>query len=337
MPKLDQEQLKNIRYLSLVDFNNKIDQYENPSDKVKFATQYLLTYGLATDPDYKLAESIHFVRVKLSESVNDKNMDLSTKVFMADPVKYLKSHAIAEAAKYENNNNINDDQMISEHYHQLEEELNGVLAHQIRDLDNNKTAFDIKTRMANKLGSKNAVDKLYKDTKPRLFSRIFNTSSLQAKNLDKAFKEFNDPTVNAYGNMNMLDEAARAYLTYKLGWKDGDPLPYLNRLDSLDKTSKARCLLSIKAIEAAREQRKIEDKFAGMDQESVKDVKPEEILGLVEETKEKTIMNELEEDSKIDIDVINENIKEQVKDANYNNSIDSTENIIQEDENQNEV
>ena len=305
MPKMSKDELKNVRYVSMIDFSNKINQFEDVIDKRRFAVQYLLTFGLAGNTDYSLPEAIHFVRAKLSESVKDNNTDDLTKAFLANPVGYLKTCAVKEANRY-NSNQIVDDNMIGEHYYNLAEDLNNQVANQVSTLDRYKNAFDVKTRMEIKLGGKNELDKLVKDTKPGFFSKLFNTSSAQAKALDNAYKEFVKPSSRNYGNLNTLEEAAVAYLTYKIpNWNNEKPLPKIEDLEGLDKTSKARALMSIKAIEASKEQRKIENSFVGMgNARNVNNIKIDELLA--SEENEANYKNDIKFENSLKEDV-NEN------------------------------
>jgi hypothetical protein len=188
MPVLKKEELEKVRYKSMNDFYYSIDRYDSVADKRKFAVQYLLTYGLAGDPDFPLDEAIHFVRVKLSESVNENTADLNTKVFLANPVKYLNVCAKNEYSKFDENPNLIDDAIISEHYHNLNEQLNHILADQVAALDRNKNAVDVKLRMAISMGGQANLASCVKNTKPGFFSRLFNTSSDTAYGTPKSFR-----------------------------------------------------------------------------------------------------------------------------------------------------
>ena len=279
MPVLKKEELEKVRYKSMNDFYYIIDRYDSVADKRKFAVQYLLTYGLAGDPDFPLDEAIHFVRVKLSESVNENTADLNTKVFLANPVKYLNACAKNEYSKFDKNPNLIDDAIISEHYHNLNEQLNHILADQVAALDRNKNAVDVKLRMAISMGGQANLASCVKNTKPGFFSRLFNTSSDEAKNLDRVYKEFNNPDSRGYGNLDNLERVGLAYLRHKFpNLNLQKALPTIDAISRLDKTAKARALLSLQAIEAARAQRKVEA-FVGMGNLStVNDVNVEKLI-----------------------------------------------------------
>ena len=266
MANYDRKQISKEKYISLVDFSNKIDQLVNVKDKLKLATNYLITYGILGETDYSLPQAIHFVRAKLSESLGEY-LDKPTQFFLADPVRYLKGYALVEASKARENTSAYEDPLMEEHFLNIAEELNNDVSNQVATLDRNKNSIDLSVRMAVRLGSKKEYEKVLKNTKPGFFSRLFNTSSIYAKHLDKTFNDFNKPSSNIYGNLNAIEDAASQYLHYKFpNWNLGDELPNLTpeQLNLFDKTSKARILFSISAIDAARSQRKIENSFVGM-------------------------------------------------------------------------
>ena len=289
MPRLTKEQLENVRYISLSDFSNQIERIDNAIDKRKFAVQYLVTYGLSGDPDFELQEAIHFVRVKLSESIDFNNADLNTKVFLANPVKYLNVYAHNAYNKFDLNPNSIDDALISEHYHNLQEELNPTMGEEVASLDRNKNAIDVRIRMAINMGGQRQLDNCVKNAKPGFFSRLFNTSSEEAKNLERVYKEFNTQGSRGFGNLNNLEQAGLAYLHHKFPNINLEKsLPTVDDILKLDKTGSARALLSLKAIEAARAQKAVES-FTGMGNlNTVNDVKVEELLSedtLIDEVK----------------------------------------------------
>ena len=279
MPKLTEKQLEEVRYVSLSDFSNQVERFENPIDKRKFAVRYLLTYGLSGDPDFPLHEAIHFVRVKLAESIDENTADLNTKVFLANPVKYLNVCANNEYSKFDANPKLIADAIVSEHYYNLREALNSNLGNQVASLDRDKNTFDVKARMAISMGGQAQLANCVKNTKSGFFSRLFNTSSDEAKNLDRVYKGFNDPTSEDYGDLTSLEQAGLAYLRYKFpGVNLNKSLPTVDAISRLDKTAKARALLSLRAIEAAREQRRV-TAFEGMGKlNTVNDVDVKELL-----------------------------------------------------------
>ena len=277
MPRLTKEQLQDVKYLSLIDFTNQIGRYNDVEDKRNFAIQYLLTYGMKENPDYSLAEAIHFVRIKLSETIDEEKADFNTQIFLANPVKYLKVCSLKELAKIDPNSNLISDDKLASDYLKMSNALNNDTANEVERLDQTRNSFDVKTRMSIRMGGQRALDKLIKNTKPGFFSKLFNTSSEQAKNLDRVYKEFNNPDSNSYGNLDRLEEAGLNYLAYKFPKLNvRDKLPSLDAISGLDKTSKARALFSIRAIEAARSQREVEYSLIGLN--DLKDINVEELL-----------------------------------------------------------
>jgi|GEM_PF-428038 len=320
MPQLRKNDLPNIDYVSMVDFCKKFDRYDNFEDKRRFATQYILMYGMNDKPaDYSLAEVIHIARAKLCDASADfktrlnndtsvtnrkelygvnhletvnpyaksREEDVANEFFMGKPIEYLGAYAKKNASeiKVENENSMLDT-YLRDQYLSISNKINEPLKKDLNSIEKKPNAFDVKFRMEQKLGSKEALEKIVKATKPGFLSRMFNTSSLASKNLDTAYKAFNDPSNAFYGNLNTIEKAANEYLQYKFpGWKPGQPLPTAGDMASLDATSKAKATLSVCLIESAQAQRKIENLFPTLTQEaSKKDYDEKEIFDIEEKT-----------------------------------------------------
>ena len=81
MPKLKKADLKQIRYVSMTDYFQAVDQYESFEDKLAFTTRYLLQHGEKENPDYSFTQAVHLARMKLGDEAaklrkqfrNDKN------------------------------------------------------------------------------------------------------------------------------------------------------------------------------------------------------------------------------------------------------------------------
>ena len=127
MPRLTKEDLAKVKYVSMADFYNQLDKYEDFSDKLKFTSRYLLTHSSKQNPDYSIEEAIHLAKAKLvdeAEKQHTKYMkethgkdteahivnpyskdDKAAEMFMANPVDYLVGEA-NKAIKEINDENI---------------------------------------------------------------------------------------------------------------------------------------------------------------------------------------------------------------------------------------
>ena len=272
MPKLTREQLENIRYVSMSDFCHKIDDIEDINDKRKFATQYLLSYGLSDhNMDYSLSEAIHIAKNKIKESYlnsnntnNDYIEESENEFFISDPVRYLNGKANAICNEMHNKDtNLIENAVLQAHYIHLAGELNENKAREVEEIDQRANVFDVKFRMEMKYGSKAVFSNIVNDTKIGFFSRLFNTSSQATKNLEKTYKAFNNPEDPLrYGNLNAVKQAGISYIKYKFpNWKEGKPFPTNKEIERLDSATQARMKLSIGLIEASNAQKQLNDSF----------------------------------------------------------------------------
>ncbi|MBQ9276465.1 MAG: hypothetical protein IJ226_02610 [Clostridia bacterium] len=315
MPNMSKEAFKDVKYVSMVDFCRRIDEIQDIDDKREFATKYLLTYGMnGAQQDYSLNEAIHIARVKLADAgtalrnqVYDKTNgkyqeglfiaedhpetinayaktradDVANEMFMGRPGEYLQNRARISAQEIVvPNENVIGATDERDHYLNMANRLGEATTTQVFALDDNSNAFDVKFRMEAKFGSRQALERIVKNTKAGFFSRVFRTSSAAGKNLESTYKAFNDPNGDLHGNLDAVERAGEEYLKHKFpGWKPGKPFPTAEQLDRLDATSKARAMLSIGLIEAAKAQRPVVGPFWQMTEGStIQDISYKDVI-----------------------------------------------------------
>ena len=296
MPKkLTRTDLEKVRYVSMVDFMKRIDEIESIDDKRRFAAQYLVRHGIDTNnPDYTLAEATHIAKMKIAEAsvkakekfydeedaaeyyigdvdgddrkevvnpyAEDYENDVANEYFMGHASDYLNHLAndLADAEAPTNENDIEERRPMDE-YLSSAARFTPELDKDIIKLDAKPNALDVKIRIETKLGRSGALAELYNKTKPSLGASFFRTTSLASKNLDTAYKAFNNPNHAMYGDLATIEKAGFEYLEHKFpGWKRGMPLPSEEQINRLSGTSKARALLSVNLINAAKEQKGID-------------------------------------------------------------------------------
>ena len=300
MPKITEDQLNEIRYVSMADFCKRIDAIPDMESKRLFATRYLLSYGMNGAPtDYSFKEVMHIARIKIgdasyklkeqyeeNESIDkskywyeqDKGMvdpytinrrdDLGSQAFMGNLPHYLKYYAEEEVDRRENinENEIGYQASFKQNCRNIASRLNDYDKEyaDLYDLDistNARNALDIKVRMETKAGSREAFNKAYKATKPGFWSRAFNTSSLEYQNLDKMWQAFNNPNHAMYGDTIGLDKAANEYLKHKFpDWEEGKEITQ-EMLSHLDKTEKARVDFCLNIKKSMLEEEQMIDDF----------------------------------------------------------------------------
>lgn len=300
MPKITEDQLNEIRYVSMADFCKRIDAIPDMESKRLFATRYLLSYGMNGAPtDYSFKEVMHIARIKIGdasyklkeqyekdESIDkskywyeqDKGMvdpytinrrdDLGSQAFMGNLPHYLRYYAEEEVDRRENinENEIGYQASFKQNCRNIASRLNDFDKEyaDLYNLDistNARNALDIKVRMETKAGSREAFNKAYKATKPSFWSKAFNTSSLEYQNLDKMWQAFNNPNHAMYGDTVGLDKAANEYLKHKFpDWEEGEEITQ-EMLSHLDKTEKARVSFCLNVKKSMLEEEQMIDDF----------------------------------------------------------------------------
>jgi len=310
MPKLTEEELDQVTYVSINDYLARIDQIEGLSNKLEFSTRYILSHGKSKDvrPDADLEKIIKVAHMKIAEesaklkefyretdanrghgdsmvdpTVDDEQKDLANQMFIANPVGYLKG----KAEKLSRDIEIKGAQGEADADLLLNSER---LRHQVFTEDFRKkiasdikqpNAFDVRVRMEKAFGGPAALQKAYDATKPGILSSIFGTRSLAAANLDEAYKAFNNPNHAFYGNLPTISDAATKYLQHVLPDYRPDGLnniPTPADIARLSGTQKARAEFSLNILKAAKEQQKSETHYQEMvDYAEKKDIRFHEV------------------------------------------------------------
>ena len=294
------QELKELEYVSMADFCNKIDQIDDIDDKLEFATQYLLMHK--DNVDYSFNEAINVARMKLADAFTfykeqlakqeiidqgreafsdysrdsidlekygdfDDNKKLEN--FMTDPTVYLK---------IESNKRINELQKIAtktkkdtDRLHSYEHTQTTLINHRINlEMTDRQTSFlHITARLEAKYGSERELNKAYNNTKPGFWSKLFGTTSVEGENLDIAYKGFMNHKSSIYGNMDTLANAAEAYLKHIFpNYEPGYPLPDIHMVNNLKGTQKSRSLLCLPILDSIRKERKSTEDYREMTEKS---------------------------------------------------------------------
>ena len=294
MPKLSKEQLDRIEYVSIQDYCRRVDELEDLEDKLAFSTRYILAHGKMVDPDYPIDRIIKVAHMKIADksadikqfyqetevnkgigdqmvdpTVDAAEKDLPNQMFIANPVAYLKGQAKALSDEIHKKQWMsNDDIQNSVAYGSLRNDVfTDEFATKINNALKKPTAFDLNARLENAFGSPKALKKAYEATKPGFLSRMFDTSSLAAKNLDTAYKAFNNPNHALHGDLPTVEKAAQEYLQHVL--PDYKPnllfnIPSEKDIADLSGTQKARAQFSINLLKAVKEQKQMEEGYSEM-------------------------------------------------------------------------
>ena len=293
MTKKMKQELNNLKYISMADFSKRIDEIKNIDDKLAFASEYILCYE--DDKEYSISEAINIARMKIADAIisykelvrknelailskeafpEDESSQIDLKPygnvlnnkkvnkFMASPALFLKKYGedrLEEAPQkdltvFEKNK-----------YDNIERNTNAIkggglyLNLKLKD----RYFLHINARLEAKFSSVKALNAAVKSTRPTFFSRMFNTSSTEGKNLLVAYKGFNDSKSPLYGRIDTLERAANNYLKHIYpNWDKDYPLPDTHLVSQLSGTQKTRVILCNSILEAIRKENKITDEYS---------------------------------------------------------------------------
>jgi len=294
--KLTKEQLNQIKYVSLEDYSHRVDELETIEEKLEFTTSYILSHG--KEPNVAMNESIDKIiklgHRKIAEAsakekefyhetdvnrgiaekmvdptVDSLDKDLAAEMFIANPVGYLKGKAqdLYQESKNKDYKSENDVQNMLNAKRLADEVFTDPFAKNINDARKNPTAEDMNSRLQAAYGGEKGFKKGIEDTKPTFWARAFGKRSVAGRNLDDAFKAFNNPTHAYHGDLSTIKTAAAQYLehvfpNYKAdGYRN---LPTAEEIASLKGTRKARALLSLNILNAAKQQEAMEADYKDM-------------------------------------------------------------------------
>ncbi len=288
---LTQQELNEIKYVSMADYVRRVDRLRSFEDKIAFTTHYLARHGGdGNHRDYSFAEAIHIAKMKIAEAsakareefvhvpddvVNPEIYDLHhqdealndrpNQLFMADPTEYLYNESIRLAQEMQGVENSEENQQRLMDYQMTITSLFGNAGSEVEhkagelEVSEGRTTRDIKFRLECKMGGPLGFEKAIEATKPGVLSSMFGTRSVASRNLDEAWKAFNNPDHVYHGNMDTLDKAAIQYLQHRFPrWNPSEGMISLNMINRLSGTAKSRALLSYNILQATAEQRKME-------------------------------------------------------------------------------
>lgn len=276
MPRITSREMKKTKYVSMVDFSDKVAEYDRIDEKIRFAAKYLLAYrNKEGQADYTFEEAVHLAKLEIAETaINRRKLfseeqqqrfrdnpqtvdpnyagdpqDINNEFFMGSTASYILGYGW-ELDRELTNEEIQE----RDTYETL---FLGDFDKKLEDLDKRPNAIDVRYRLEKRLGSKKDVEDLYKATQPGFFSKMFNTSSREFNQLDTMWKAFNNPNHAMYGDLVGLKNASNQYLQHKFpNWRPGQPITP-EMYQGLDKTEIARVNFCDKVNTAVDEQSKI--------------------------------------------------------------------------------
>ena len=239
---------------------NVVNLMDSTAEKfIHNAREKFLEASLKSREEYNKTHNI-----PLNADIIDPSLDPNSEEqkgmqkFMLDPANYLSRCAKIAKKEYSNPENVTITSKVD--YDEWLRNLDRVS----REFHSVSKVFDANEKNRNVLDLLNSVKKecnitenvTYNDVLKKhsggFFEKVFNTTSKEYKNFQKAFKEYNDKDNPNYSNDEKLEKAAREYIHHKIpNFKIGD-LPDKEDIERFSGTSKARlefCVGVLKSIE----------------------------------------------------------------------------------------
>ena len=78
MPNLTKEQLEQVKYVSIQDYCQRVDQIENIEDKLAFSTRHILSHGQGKNAtvDFPIDKIIKVAHMKIAD-LEESSIDLN--------------------------------------------------------------------------------------------------------------------------------------------------------------------------------------------------------------------------------------------------------------------
>lgn len=330
MPKLTKQDLQQLEYVSMKDYFDKIEEFEDFNDKLEFTTYYLLKHGMK-NADCSFEEAVYMARIKLTDesldlkkkyyednhvhasndSVNpyatNKKDELKAKMFLTNPEGYLKGYAEKISKEIKNSKMPSkDDEAFQFNTERLSTQflVNG-FNEDIYKLDRKSSAPNVISRTVQRHMNRKNYDKAYEMTKGGFFSRLFRTSSNEYKNFERTFKAFNDPNDRLYGDMDSLENAINGYVQLKIpGWQSGQEIREAD-FQNLSRTERVRLAFFDKLLIGINNERKNQNNLRNI-MESSHNIKFSDL----EEKKIEPNQEKFQNDLDIQIEESNKKVKD---------------------------
>ncbi|MBE6141934.1 MAG: hypothetical protein E7175_03760 [Erysipelotrichaceae bacterium] len=327
MPKI-KKNLNQVKYVSVADMYNNLDEIKSIDGKLAYATRYILNHDMSTTKDYSLSGAVHLARAKIAEAIKNNPKEkpsLAAQMFLGNPTEYIKGEANKLADQLEKADfTIKDQEHLKENCKEIAKCMNDEFAIDVNGVDEISKAIGVKARVEASLGGRKALEDTLKTAKTHKWYAIFSSSSKEWKALEAAYEDFQNPHNEKYCDFRNLAGAALDYFQHKFpGWGKDVELPE-NAFDKLNTSEKAKVSFAISVLKAANEQNRLDAAFHNLvDTSKALNIKYEDLpaQNKVIDLDQEEFANKIENDIK-DVEPFNNAIqedkvvkeKEQVKD-----------------------
>ena len=315
MPKI-KKNLNQVKYVSVADMYNNLDEIKSIDDKVAYATRYILNHDMSTTKDYSLSGVVHLARAKIAEAIKNnpkEKVSLAAEMFLGNPTEYIKGEANKLANQLDKSDIIiGGQEQLKENCKEIAKSMNDEFAIDVAEVDKISKAIGVKARVETALGGRKALENTLATAKTHKWYAIFSSSSKEWKALETAYEDFQNPHNEKYCDFRNLTGAALDYFQHKFpGWGKGVELPE-NAFNKLNTSEKAKVSFAMSVLKAANEQNRLDAAFHNLvDTNKAKDIKYEDLPAenKVIDLDQEEFANKIENDIK-EVEPFNNVIKE---------------------------
>ena len=319
MPK--KKNLNQVKYVSMADFYQNIEDYKTLDGKLDFATRYILNHDMGATQDYAFSGVVNLARQKIAEIIKRNPKDatnMRARMFLGNPAGYIKGEADKLAKQIDESEvNFLDEEKLKENCENISKVMNEEFNAEVFEVDKLSRSIGVRSRVEAGFGGKKQLEDNLKAANSHKWYAIFSSSSRQWKGLEEAYESFNNPNNEDFGDYDKLNNASISYLQHKFPkWEPRLPLPE-NAFSKLNESETAKVNFALNVMKSLKEQYNVDDTFHNLvDANKDADIKYEDLPEKAEnviDLEQLAFQNKLKEDVDIENDPI---VKQMDKDMN---------------------
>ena len=311
--------LSQVRYVSMADFYQNIDDYKTLDGKLEYATRYILNHDMGMDKDYAFEGVVNLARQKIAEVMNHspaERANIRARMFLGNPAGYLKGEANKLAKELDEADiNYEGDDALKENCKNIANMMNDDFNAQVFEVDKVSKSIALRSKVEASFGGKQQLADNLKTANSHKWYAIFSSSSKQWKELEEAYENYNNPNKEEYGDDHLLYNSAIHYLQHKVpNWQPNQPFPQ-NAFAKFNESETAKVNFSLSVFKTVQSQLGADEKFHELvDENKGIDVKYED---LPEKQNNVIDLDQLAFQQKLkeDVDIENDSIVQQMDES----------------------
>ena len=163
MPKqAKKKNLNQVKYVSMADFYQNIDDYKTLDGKLDYATRYILTHDMSTTKDYAFEGVINLARQKIAEIMNHspaERANIRARMFLGNPAGYIKGEADKLAKNIDEAEiNFEGDEQLKENCKNISKAMNEDFNAIVFEVDKVSKSIALRSKVEANFGGKKGLE-----------------------------------------------------------------------------------------------------------------------------------------------------------------------------------